>query len=88
MCERVLVLRDGVIVEAGTVGQIFDHPKTDYASTLIRAMPTLEMKDASPSDTRSEAGDSTLLSVRDLRFAYGTTRRLVRQAPFGAACRR
>ena len=76
MCERVLVLRDGVIVEEGTVDQIFDHPKTDYASTLIRAMPTLEVKDAPPGDTKSEAGDSTLLSVRDLRFAYGTTRGL------------
>ena len=68
MCERVLVLRDGVIVEEGTVDQIFDHPKTDYASTLVRAMPTLEAKDAPASNAR----DSTLLSVHDLRFAYRT----------------
>ena len=73
MCERVLVLRGGLIVEEGTVDQIFRHPKTDYTSTLIRAMPKLEVKTAQARETESKVGDNTLLSVRDLHFAYKTT---------------
>ncbi|MEL6211364.1 MAG: ATP-binding cassette domain-containing protein, partial [Pseudomonadota bacterium] len=37
MAHRVIVMRQGVVVEQGTTAEIFEAPKTDYARTLIAA---------------------------------------------------
>ena len=37
--DRVLVMREGKIVESGTVKEIFDSPKQDYTKGLIFARP-------------------------------------------------
>lgn len=37
ICDRVLVMKDGRIVEQGPVEEIFDHPKYDYTRQLIAA---------------------------------------------------
>jgi microcin C transport system ATP-binding protein len=37
LCNRVLVMRHGQIVEQGTVSEIFESPQTDYTRTLMRA---------------------------------------------------
>lgn len=37
LCDRVLVMKEGRIIEQGTVDDIFDHPKADYTKQLLAA---------------------------------------------------
>ena len=37
LCDRVLVMKEGRIVEQGTVDEIFDHPKEEYTRQLLAA---------------------------------------------------
>ncbi len=37
MSDRVLVMKQGEVVESGTARQIFENPQTDYCKTLIAA---------------------------------------------------
>ncbi|MBU6497965.1 MAG: ABC transporter ATP-binding protein, partial [Rhodospirillales bacterium] len=39
LCDRVLVMHRGVIVEQGPVEQIFNRPQHDYTRTLLAAVP-------------------------------------------------
>lgn len=49
LADRVVVMRDGAIVEEGTRDQVFDHPQSDYTRALLSAIPAL---------TRTETGVS------------------------------
>ena len=37
LCDRVIVMKDGRIVERGTVDDIFDHPQAEYTRQLLAA---------------------------------------------------
>ena len=39
MCERVIVMRNGQIVEQGTAEQVLSSPRSDYTKQLIAAIP-------------------------------------------------
>lgn len=41
ICERVIVLEDGKIVESGPVGSVFGSPKEAYTRMLVDAIPRL-----------------------------------------------
>jgi len=37
LCDRVLVMKDGRIVEQGTIDQVFNHPREEYTKRLLAA---------------------------------------------------
>ncbi len=39
--DRILVLKNGALVETGTSDDIFNHPKTEYTKNLINSIPGL-----------------------------------------------
>jgi len=41
LCDRVIVLRNGRIVEQAATDQLFDAPREDYTRSLIAAVPRL-----------------------------------------------
>ena len=43
LCERVVVMRDGVIVEQGLRQQVLGEPYTAYTRRLLAAVPTLDV---------------------------------------------
>ncbi|MBB2747224.1 UNVERIFIED_ORG: peptide/nickel transport system ATP-binding protein [Microbispora rosea subsp. rosea] len=42
--DRVLVMKDGRVVESGDVRQVFTEPRTPYARELLAAIPRLEQR--------------------------------------------
>lgn len=43
MCDRVLVMYGGQIMETGTIEQIYSHPFHPYTQGLLRSIPRLDM---------------------------------------------
>ncbi len=43
LCERVIVMKDGAIVEAGITSQIFNNPKEEYTKRLIDSIPKVNL---------------------------------------------
>ncbi len=84
ICTRIMVMKDGRIVEQGETEKVFTDPQTDYAKMLIAAVPG--RKSAAPDEVNKEseehenigsenkngAGEkkNTVLSVRSLDVFY------------------
>ncbi|OGX61464.1 MAG: peptide ABC transporter ATP-binding protein, partial [Paenibacillus sp. RIFOXYA1_FULL_44_5] len=48
MCDRVMVMYAGKVVETGTKWEIFKNPKHPYTRGLLRSMPRLDQKKDEP----------------------------------------
>ncbi|HEU4753435.1 MAG TPA: peptide ABC transporter ATP-binding protein, partial [Armatimonadota bacterium] len=70
MCDRVIVMHGGRIVEAAPVGELFAAPAHPYTRGLLRSIPTLESppKHRLPtldwSPTPEQLAQSALVEVR------------------------
>ncbi|GEQ33293.1 ABC transporter permease [Marinilactibacillus psychrotolerans] len=65
MCDRVIVMKDGEIVESGTTKNIFAHPEHAYTKRLLEAVPNLQNEQKPFSNvTKSK---KPLLSIRNLK---------------------
>ena len=42
LCERVIVMNRGCIVESGNAEDVLNNPREDYTRTLIEAIPHFE----------------------------------------------
>ena len=66
VCERVLVMKDGRIVEDGPVGRVFSRPRTAYARQLLGAALLIDPQRAPQARPRT----AELLSLRDVAFSH------------------
>ncbi len=48
MCERVIVMYAGKVIETGTVDDIFYHPQHPYTKGLLRSVPRLDLNRDEP----------------------------------------
>lgn len=69
LADRVLVMRDGLEVECGAVGELFSHPIEPYTRDLLGAVPVLGSRTSPARDF-----DQILLSVNDLEVSFARRR--------------
>lgn len=67
VCQRVIVMYQGIVVEEGDVHQVLRHPKHDYTRKLVASMPDQVKKDVK---------SDVLLHVSDLNVYYKESKRL------------
>ncbi len=70
MCDRILVMKEGEIVEEGTTEEIFSDAKHPYTKRLLNALPKLHEKKAPKRQPNLPAGvdnDTPLVEVRHLK---------------------
>jgi ABC-type microcin C transport system duplicated ATPase subunit YejF len=72
LSDRVMVMKDGQVVERGPVDTIFHAPSQPYTQALLRAVPRL---DAPPPPRREELpAQKPLIQVRNLRTWFPVRR--------------
>ncbi|GAB2720866.1 dipeptide ABC transporter ATP-binding protein [Paenibacillus thermoaerophilus] len=69
MCDRVVVMKDGEIVETGTTEEIFENPRHPYTLKLLNALPRLdEKKKPKPAPlVWTKPDDRPFIEVRSLK---------------------
>lgn len=70
MCDRVVVMKDGEIVETGTTEEIFERPKHPYTLKLLNALPRLDekkKKKRTPLSAFQNDPEKPLLNVKSLK---------------------
>lgn len=65
LCERVVVLKQGQVVESGRTQAVLQAPQHAYTQALIEAAPG-----SRPREERAGSAADSLLSVTDCAFAY------------------
>jgi peptide/nickel transport system ATP-binding protein len=70
ICDNVLVMRDGKVVERGTASRIFSAPQTDYGKMLVSAIPRIDADIIETTPPRQEKAAEPLLTVENLSFRY------------------
>jgi len=67
MCDRVVVMKDGRVIEQGAVDEILQAPKDDYTKRLISSQPAL-LKPTVP--LRLPANDAPHLAIEGLKVKF------------------
>ncbi|MEZ6000165.1 dipeptide ABC transporter ATP-binding protein [Hyphomonas sp.] len=73
MCDRVIVMRHGEIVEEGNTDDIFYAPKADYTKMLLNAVPRIDEADRPGRPALippPEASVEPILSVDDMKIHF------------------
>jgi peptide/nickel transport system ATP-binding protein len=70
ICEEVLVMLNGSVVEKGLVERIFKAPQTDYAKMLISSIPRVDAENKASTFRPLASRQGPLLSVKHLKFRY------------------
>jgi ABC-type glutathione transport system ATPase component/ABC-type dipeptide/oligopeptide/nickel transport system permease subunit len=80
VCERVVVLLDGVVVEEGPVSEVFADPRHDYTKRLLAAstLDPLPVPAAPPASAEHEVGRASSGSGTGARFMVGGSEPVIR----------
>ena len=73
MCDRVVVMKSGEIVETGTVDEIFYNPQHDYTKKLLEAVPRIDQPDRpgrAKLSPRPSADINPNLNVDDIQVGF------------------
>ena len=73
MCDRIIVMRHGAVVEHGTTEEIFYNPQHEYTRTLLNAVPKFDQPDRGgrPSiDAGQPDSVAPLLEVEDMKIHF------------------
>jgi len=73
LADNIIVMKDGVIVESGTVQGVFDAPQHPYTQQLLAAVPHLGTGEAIVTETLVEAEKThaePVLSLKDVVIEY------------------
>jgi peptide/nickel transport system ATP-binding protein len=68
LADRVLVMKDGVMVEHGSSRQIYKSPEQPYTKLLLAAVPNLGQGPAATAKPKSTA--DLVLSLKDVNIEY------------------
>ena len=82
MCQRILVMKDGEIVEEGTSDDIFHNPQSGYCKSLVSAIPRIE---ATGPSSPAVSNPSEYLLMNDLSFSYSAHSGIFGRRKRGAA---
>lgn len=84
VCDRVMVMQHGRIVESGPVRDVLTAPQHEYTQRLLRASNLEDLKDETPqkistSDTSTQTvpAQDPIIHVRDLSRTFSTGRHRV-----------
>ncbi len=64
-CERLLVLENGRMIEAGATREVFESPREPHTRALLAAHPRLDAEPPAP-----PSGEATLLAIDSLEVSY------------------
>jgi peptide/nickel transport system ATP-binding protein len=70
MADHVLVMKQGRVVESGSVMDIYKRPKVDYTKELLAAVPHLGTGAATGKKAKSHAGETPVLSLKNVDITY------------------
>ena len=73
MCDRVVVMRKGEIVERGDINDIFYTPTHDYTKMLLEAVPRIDRPDRpgrAPLGAAPDTASDPLLCVRNMTVHF------------------
>ena len=66
VADRVVVMRDGKLIESGVTGDVLRDPQADYTKALVAAVPSLHPRHESPPEESAPA-----LALKALNKIYG-----------------
>ena len=74
MCDRIVVMKDGLVIEQGDVSKVLREPEADYTRNLIRSQPSLLPEPVHPVNG-AECSD-TVVAVTGLQVHFPRPRSL------------
>jgi peptide/nickel transport system ATP-binding protein len=87
MADRVIIMRDGRMVEQGSTHDIFERPQADYTRELLAAVPRMGTQQT-PVGQIPPPSSPPIASIRDLRVRFDLHGGFRTREPAGSRRRR